>query len=494
MDGTPCFKPSQRLLPGQKILVRAEVPDPGPIPLKGPLELIYKDEHILVLNKQAGLSVHPAPSLDQPTLVNYLLAKFPEMAPNCSGERPGIVHRLDKDTSGLMVVALDQGSAHRLTRSFHDREVDKQYMAIVSGCPDPEEGRISSSLGRDPKSKVKMAVTRNGRSARTKYRVVHRGLDSQWSLVRLKIMTGRTHQIRVHLAELGHPVLGDELYGGKITASWGSKRKPLSRLIKRQLLHSAVLGFKHPATGSPCVFFSPPPKDFLRSMLYMQRRLQRVIITGSMGSGKSSLMDIMAKQGFPVFMADKCVAGLYEQGQDGWRLIRSRFGSLFIDDEQQPVNRARLAAAACADPDLLKELGHLIHPLVRHRLHEFWRKHRHSRVAFAEIPLVFEAEMRDDCDLVAGVFCPDRQRFSRLAEMRNISREQIELMEKFQLPQKVKMGLCDLVMDNSRGPKELEAKVLALTRVLRYLRCKDAGKRFRLFRQLLQAQPKSDSP
>lgn len=486
VDGIPCFKPSQRLFPDRKVLVRAGPASTGPLPLKGRLEEFYKDDHILVLNKQAGISVHPAQSLNEPTLVNHLLERYSCVADKFSGDRPGIVHRLDKNTSGLMVVALDPQSASRLAKSFHDREVGKKYLAIVAGCPDKDHGQISSSLGRDPKTRVKMTVVSEGRPAMTEYQVLYCGMEKKWSLVRVEILTGRTHQIRAHMSKLGHPVLGDSLYGGSITSSWGFKQKLLSKLVRRQLLHSARLEFIHPETENKMCFTKPPPKDFLRPLLYMERRPQRVVITGAVGSGKSAVMSFLAEMGHPVFVADKCVAELYEPGNDGWRIIKNRFGSRFIDGEGQPVNKTRLARAAFGDKHILTELGHLIHPLVRHRLDVFWKKHRDKRMAFAEIPLIFEAGMEHDCDFIAGVFCPDELRYSRLSKNRDISSKQLDLIDKSQQSQASRISRCAMALDNSARLEDLRHKVHALTRVLRCLRIRKTEKKFLFFRKLLE--------
>jgi 23S rRNA pseudouridine1911/1915/1917 synthase len=488
LDGVPCFKSSQGVDPGQEIFVHAWMAQADPLPMKGALDEVYRDAHILVLNKQAGLSVHPAPSLDEPTLVNHLLEKYPQLIKNFSGDRPGIVHRLDRDTSGLMVVALEPESAAILSRSFHDRKVGKEYLAMVNGCPDPQKGEITFPLGRDPKTRVKVAVLSNGRPARTGYRVLYCGMREKWSLVRLEIFTGRTHQIRAHMAELGHPILGDPLYGGKIRSNMDLKQHLLSKLIKRQLLHSTKLYFSHPATGKKMSFSIPAPKDFTRSFLYLERAVQKVVITGAMGSGKSAVMALLEKKGYPVFMADKCVAQLYEPGNDGWVLIKKRFGGLFIDAEDQPVNKTRLARAVCQDSHILEEIKHLIHPLVRHRLQEFWETNRNKRAAFAEIPLVFETGMENDCDLVAGVFCPDETRFNRLSKMRNIAHDHCQALDKAQMSQASKIKRCALVLDNSFALPDLELKVEALTRVVKYLRCRDAGKRFRRFKELLSSE------
>lgn len=488
VENVKCLKPSQNIAAGQQI--KMNIPDTaaGPLPVKGILEEIYRDDHILVLNKQPGISVHPAPSLDEPTLVNYLLERYQFLGSSFTGERPGIVHRLDKDTSGVMVVALDPDSGETLSRLFHDRNVVKEYLAIVKGCPEAPQGEINMPLGRDPKTRVKIVKTINGRKALTRYRVIFSGHDRIWSLIRLEILTGRTHQIRAHMAELGYPVLGDGLYGGSTGSSWGFRQNILSRLVKRQLLHSTRLGFCHPATNQCMDFVHPPPADFMRTMLYLERRLQRVVITGGMGSGKTRVILMLEKMGFPVFIADKCVADLYKPGNDGWRIIRDRFGNRFIRNDHEPVDKVKLARAASEEEHFLEELSHLIHPLVNHRLEEFWKEHQAERLAFAEIPLVFEARMQKACDLVVGVFCPDSVRHERLMKNRNISSQHFAILDSMQMSQAEKISKCDLILDNSSDLSELEHKVMALTRVLRFLRSREAAEKCRLLDSLMSTE------
>lgn len=487
VDGTQCFKPSQTILADQKVVIQVQEVTQEPAAVKGEVEEVYRDEHVLVLNKQPGLSVHPASSVSEPTLVNYLLEKYPRLRDRFSGDRPGIVHRLDKDTSGLMVVALDPGSEKNLARAFHDREVDKNYLAMIKGCPDKSQAEITLPLGRDPVRKTRMAVVGTGRRAITRYQVVYSGRNKEWSLVKVEILTGRTHQIRVHLAEKGHPVLGDFTYGGKSDLFAGCPGRFLPRLVKRQLLHSLRLGFIHPVTGQKMNFKSLPPKDFVRAFLCQERGLQRVIITGAMGSGKSSVLLLLQEMGFPVFSADKCVAQLYRPGHDGWEIIKSRFGTRFIKGDDQPVDKQKLARAIEQEPGILAELNHLIHPLVKHQLEEFWNAHACSRVAFAEIPLVFESSMEQSCDLVAGVYCPDKARYTRLSMTGKMLPEESALLDTFQLSQTDKISRCDLVVDNSSDQNSLRFKVQALTRALRYLRTRYAAENFLFFQELLHS-------
>jgi len=251
VNGRPA-KAALRLAPGDE--VRVHVPEPQPItPLPEPirLEVVYEDADLIVVNKPAGLTVHPAPGHPSGTLVNALLAHCPDLS-GINGElRPGIVHRLDKDTSGLLVVAKNDRAQLALSEQFAGREVLKAYLALVEGRP-PPAGVIDAPIGRHPAQRKRMAVLAEGRPARTRYRVV-----AQWdeaALVVALLETGRTHQVRVHFAAIGHPVVGDPVYG---------RRSPL---VARQFLHAWRLGFRHPRIGAWLEFEAPLPED-LRSAL-----------------------------------------------------------------------------------------------------------------------------------------------------------------------------------------------------------------------------------
>ena len=228
------------------------VPEPEEIPL----DVLYEDEHILALNKPAGLVVHPAPGHFTGTLVNALLAHCPDLSGIGGVSRPGIVHRLDQDTSGVMVVAKTQRAMDVLSKEFSSHaNIVKTYLAIVHGTPVPAEGRIENLIGRSPFDRKKMAIVdRNGKVAVTNYRVV--SSTRVISRVECVIETGRTHQIRVHMASLGTPVVGDAVYG----------RSRLDRQLDppptRQLLHAWRLALKHPVTRNPMVFEAPLPADF----------------------------------------------------------------------------------------------------------------------------------------------------------------------------------------------------------------------------------------
>jgi 23S rRNA pseudouridine1911/1915/1917 synthase len=225
-------------------------PQPEPIPL----QVVYEDGDLLVIDKPAGLTVHPAPGHPNHTLVNAVLERVPELA-GSDDQRPGIVHRLDKDASGLMVVAKHRRAQLNLTSQFKTRAVVKAYLVLVSGNLSPDEGTIEAPIGRDPRHRKRMAVvTENeGREARTNYHVLRRvGNDT---LLEVRPETGRTHQIRIHLAAIGHPVVGDSVYGGKT-----KRTKELNRLF----LHASRLGFKLPSTGEFKEFTSKLPPDLER--------------------------------------------------------------------------------------------------------------------------------------------------------------------------------------------------------------------------------------
>ncbi len=229
---------------------------PEPIPL----DVVYEDAHIIVLNKPAGLVVHPAPGNYTGTLVNALLHHYGSLPPAESAppgterERAGIVHRLDKDTSGVMVVARTREALSALSAQFKGRVVQKKYTALVSGVIKKGSGTIEAGLGRHVKERKKISVhTHKAREAVTLYKVKERFGNA--TLVEVEIKTGRTHQIRVHLAHIGFPVLGDRVYGGAKAAKLGDTEVP------RQMLHAETLSLLHPDTGHPMTFSAPPPSD-----------------------------------------------------------------------------------------------------------------------------------------------------------------------------------------------------------------------------------------
>lgn len=257
-------RPSHRLASGARVaatLPPAEEARPAPEFI--PLTIIYQDEDVIVVDKPAGLTVHPAPGHPSGTLVNALLAIAPELAQVRETMRPGIVHRLDKDTSGLLVVARSERARASLISQLKARQVHKTYLALVLGVPQPAHGTIEAPIGRHSRNRKKMAVVAGGREAETRYRVREAlgspSADRQsFALLEVEPVTGRTHQVRVHLAAIGHPVVGDGVYG---------RRSPL---VGRQFLHAWRLAFELPSSGRLAEFESPLPAD-LRAAL---RRLR----------------------------------------------------------------------------------------------------------------------------------------------------------------------------------------------------------------------------
>ena len=265
-------KSGYRLRLGDHVTVSLPLPRPlGVLPEEIRLEVLYEDGHLLVVNKPAGMVVHPGPGNASGTLVNALLAYCLQLSGIGGVERPGIVHRLDKDTSGAIVVAKDDITHRGLARQFADRQVKKLYLAIVCGAVRETTGVVDVVIGRHPVHRQKMSThTRGGREAVTEFRVLER--FEHHTLVELQPRTGRTHQIRVHMAALGHPLLGDPTYGH---SHKGLTRSPLARQLswfQRQALHAWVLGFTHPVTGEPLTFESAPPADFETWLAWLRSR------------------------------------------------------------------------------------------------------------------------------------------------------------------------------------------------------------------------------
>ena len=236
-----------------------------PLPQEIPFPILYEDADLIVLDKPAGLVVHPAPGNPDHTVVNALLAQCGETLPGIGGEkRPGIVHRLDKDTSGVMVVAKTEQALATLSAAFAARDLDRAYLALVWGMPSPAAGEIEGAIGRDPRERKRMAVvSRGGKPALTRYRTL-KVWHAAVSLLECRLATGRTHQIRVHLAARGNPVVGDPAYLRRVPAVAKAVPEATRRALldfPRQALHATRLGFAHPRTGQPLEFTTPPPPD-----------------------------------------------------------------------------------------------------------------------------------------------------------------------------------------------------------------------------------------
>jgi 23S rRNA pseudouridine1911/1915/1917 synthase len=242
-------KPNHKVRPGQEILI--SIPEKKALILEAeniPLKIVYEDDDLAIIDKPAGLVVHPAPGNYEHTLVNALMHRFKKLS-DINPERPGIVHRLDKETSGIIVVAKNNPAHLNLVKQFADHSIKRVYVALVKGKVEYNENIIEMPIGRHPLKRESMSVgfTKSTRYAKTHYRTLKRA--PLWSLVELKPFTGRTHQLRVHLAYIGHPILGDSKYG---------KQNEFVRMA----LHARYLGFIHPSSGKFVEFESPMPKEF----------------------------------------------------------------------------------------------------------------------------------------------------------------------------------------------------------------------------------------
>ena len=271
LDAHPA-RPSDTAKPGQSVVVRVPPPAPAvPQAEARALDIVYEDGDIVVIDKPAGLVVHPAPGHAAGTLVNALLHHCDDLAGIGGVERPGIVHRLDKDTTGLLVVAKHDAAMAGLVKAFQTGGVRKEYLAIVHGAPPHISGTLTTLIGRDPANRKRMAVVReHGKKATTHYRVEERFQAA--ALVLARIETGRTHQIRVHLAHLGAPIAGDPLYG----SARRDRNLPLRPV--RPMLHAARLAFVHPITGQPLAFERPPHADMLAVLDALRKTAKEKVI------------------------------------------------------------------------------------------------------------------------------------------------------------------------------------------------------------------------
>lgn len=467
VDGEVARKPKLKLSGGETIALTVDLPSAELAPEDAPLDVIHADEHLVVVNKPWGLTVHPAPAQPNGTLVNRLAHHFPAIM-SMEGERPGIVHRIDKDTSGLLLVALDEKTRLALSAAFAGRDVDKDYLAIVHGVPQDESsgrqtGTIDAPIGRDPKSKTKMAVVdKGGREALSEWEVLWSSPDGHASLVRVHIYTGRTHQIRVHMAHIGHPLMGDAIYGARQHKEWLRDSGHDASLAPRQMLHAWRLGFTHPETEQDMRFVLEPPEDFRRLLFTLARTTVRVGVVGMPGCGKSALSGFLREAGVPVFSADDAVAALYEHGEDGWTLVRRRFGEEFAPDGE-PVAKGRLFAGMRQSEDFRREVLDIVHPLVQHRLEEFWAQHADAPVAVAEVPLLVEGgwDERGIVDMVVGVHCPEAVRRGRL-EDRGWDEATMAALEAWQWSEADKLARCAHVVDNSGTLDDLHAEAQRL--------------------------------
>lgn len=449
MDGQIITDPASRPRSGQRLILNLAPQETKLQSVESAIDVLYEDPEIAICAKPAGLTIHPCPSCAEETFAARLLGRFPALEFQ-GGERPGIAHRLDKDTSGLIAIGLTEKSRLALSELFAERKIHKEYLALVAGVP-PVSGRCDESLGRHPKIKTRMAVVpakKGGREASTEWsRLWHNG---KFSLLRIIIHTGRTHQIRVHLAHLGYPLLGDQVYA---PAS-------VSDLAPRQMLHAARLAFTHPFTEKKLDFFLPPPEDFLEAVLKNSRKMQKIIVTGNQGCGKSSFCTLLALNDLPLISADQIVAELYASKGDAAWWIGQHLGYSALNPDGS-VNKSELFSLLKAKPTLKRDFEQTIHSLVDARIEQFWQDNQDKPFAVAEIPLYFEsgiAASETGDPLLVGVSCPAEQRWQRIAATRGWSIEKIQTIESWQWPEAKKMAACDIIIDNSGDEAALAVK------------------------------------
>ncbi len=272
---TPATGPATRVKAGEVYVVavppaRPAVPQAQAIPLS----VVYEDADLIVIDKPVGLVVHPAAGHPDGTLVNALLAHCGDSLSGIGGvTRPGIVHRLDKDTSGLMIAAKNDAAHRALARQLETRTLKRRYKALVWGRPSPRQGTIESAIGRNPANRKKMAVVKKGgKAALTRYRVLGPA-GTRASLIECRLSTGRTHQIRVHMADIGYPVIGDPLYGGGLARRLKGAPEDIRQALApfdHQALHAYLIGFRHPSSGGVLQFESKIPNDFSELIKFMK--------------------------------------------------------------------------------------------------------------------------------------------------------------------------------------------------------------------------------
>lgn len=514
INDLPCSIPKQELHAGDKILLNLpSYTSEEIIPQAGNLAIIYQDEDLLVLNKPPFLTVHPCPSCPDKTLVNILLHHFPNIA-KLPGLRPGIVHRLDKNTSGLLLVALKEEVRLKLADAFANRLVKKHYLALVAGVPKQEQAIIDQPIARHPLLKTRMAIVPGGKNAISKFQVLwpnqqQQQEKNQAALLDVEIFTGRTHQIRVHLAHQGHPIWGDSLYGGpcrlfeeqllpkasKANSKSGvlTTPQPAPQIANRQMLHAHKLAFKHPTSGEELEFTCPLPSDFKQALADLAFSPLQVVLTGLAGCGKSALLQALHEQGIPIFSADENVALEYAQGNTGWQLLKARYGNKFFNQDES-LNKRYLFEAMQNSQALHREVEELIHPLIAHNLQIFWQQQASKPFSVAEVPLFLEAgwhKHANNCSnifniiptppglklnlkapcldfILIGVDCPQTLRYERLAK-RGVSQEMAASLDSWQWAEKDKMAACNIIIDNAASLEALQKNAAQLAQYLNSL-------------------------
>ncbi|MFW6415739.1 MAG: RluA family pseudouridine synthase, partial [Thermodesulfobacteriota bacterium] len=468
VNGQVCLKPKKQLNPGDEVEITPEEISGRHESVPGSLDIKYQDKEMLVLNKPASISVHPAPSESDTTLVNFLLYRFPELE-DLDPERPGIVHRLDKDTSGLMLVGRTSRAVEKLSRDIANRKLHKEYLAIVHGVPEAENGKITLPIGRDPGSRSRMKVLpEQGREAYTYYSVLHVFPDNRFSLLQVRIITGRTHQIRVHLSHLGFPVLGDSLYGSHEFTLLKNDQPLLAGLTPRQMLHSWKIGFNHPYSGNWMDFVQPIPRDFKRVLLQLQKTGLKVGILGSQNNGKSLLLHNLEQRGIEVFKDGDAFCEYFDTGADGWEMFKRTLGEKFFTSSGNYLDKQKIISSMQASQSFREEVLAILKPLLDYWLQQitqmFWKKN----VFAADIPAFCDAvtDLHQYFDLLVYVYEPNIVEKQSRECSNPKSHDTVGAFEDM-LPTTQKLAnTADLVICGCSEASEMKRKSVALENIL----------------------------
>ncbi len=424
---------------------------------EGHLEILYQDNDYVIINKPHNLTVHPAPSQETGTLVHLLLSHFPSMR-EMEGLRPGIVHRIDKDTTGILVIALHDKARRALGDLFALREVKKEYLALVHNVPKREQ-TIDLPIGRHESNKTKMAVSKNGKDALTEFSIVDYDINKNYALLSVRIHTGRTHQIRVHLSHIGFPLWGDKSYTNRIMKPVPTK---LKEVATRQMLHAWKINFIQPLTGEEINIECPIPEDMQHCLKRLQDETKKYIVTGNAGCGKSLLLEMAKEKGYPTFSADLYVKELYAKDGAGTFLLSRMFGEEIL--AKHGGIDTNILLSIMQDSHKRERIEKAIHPLVYRAMNEFFEKAEEDAYekAFAEIPLYFETspEKLDEEEkyITVCVFAEEKTRKERLYA-RSWSEETIEFFDSLQLPIEEKKQKADLVFENSISKEDFLKKI-----------------------------------
>ena len=470
VDGEVVDRGKHKLSGLEIVVLRAAPPEPGEgdaEPVAGDLDVLFEDDHVAVVDKPAGLTTHPAPGEPGPTLVNLCLHRWPDMAGGVSGmdgQRPGIVHRLDKDTSGLIAVARTEADRLALASDFAARRVRKVYLAVVHGCPARPEGTIDAPIGRHPTRKTAMAVTdKGGREARSDYRVLWTGPRGLASLVAVRIHTGRTHQIRVHMAHIGHPLLGDAVYGPRENAEWSRRDDRLATLAPRQMLHAFFPLLPPPRQQGGCDPVARAARGLPRPAGRAGARvfpgghrghagLRQVRAALLFARGRATLLQRGRVRGNPL------CAGRRRRGHDR-PAVRQRvhFGERRGGQARTVRGHARVRGGPAR--------GHGAGPPHgAPRLRGIFPRppRRPGRLCRDSAPAGVGLGQGAGGRGVAGVRCASDKRTGELREKRGLAPETLAVFDSWQWPEPDKLAACDLVLENAGGLGELKGEAARL--------------------------------